>query len=229
MAMIKRLKVHKHEFCHLQSDPCMYIHKGDDDFLIVTVWVDNLMLFASLAKLIQQMKADLQSEWEMTDLGEPAKIVGIEITRADGKYVENILRQERMADANHVAMPMDPNVKLKPNLDGNEGNQSNSFAKLLGELQFLANATCPDIAYTINRLEAYTANPSLQDATALKRILRYLKGTKDYGITYHKSLNHQQVPNSFYGFADAAYPNTDNLKSTSGYVFLSAGGAIMWR
>ena len=194
------------------------------------------MLFASSAKLIQRMKADLQSEWEMTDLGEPAKIVGIEITRADGKititqkqYVENILRRERMADANHVVMPMDPNVKLEPNPDGNEGNRSNSFAKLLGELQFLANATRPDIAYAVNRLAAYTANPSLQHATALKRILRYLKGTKDYGITYNKPLNHQQVPNSFYGFTDAAYANTDDLKSTSGYVFLSAGGAITWR
>ena len=75
-------------------------------------------------------------------------------------------------------MPMDPNDKIKPNPDGNEGSRSNSYAKLLGELQFLANATRPDIAYTVNRLAAYTANPSLQHVGAVKRILRYLKGTK---------------------------------------------------
>ena len=230
------MKLCKHKFCHLRSDPCAYIHKGEDDFEIITVWVDDLMLFASSVELIQQMKTDLQSEWEMTDLGEPAKIVGIEITRADGKitiaqkkYVENILKREGMEDANHVAMPMDPNIKLQLNPDGNEGNRSNSFAKLLGELRFLANTTRPDIAYAINRLAAYTANPSLQHSTALKRILRYLKGTKDYGITYQKNLTDQPNPNSFYGFTDAAYANTDDLKSMSGYVFISAGGAIMWR
>jgi hypothetical protein len=182
------------------------------------------------------MKADLQSKWEMTNLGEPAKIIRIEITRTDGaitisqsKYVKNILRHERMGDANHVAMPMDPNVKLEPNPDSNVGNRSNLFAKLLGELQFLANTTCPDIAYAVNRLAAYTANPSLQHTTALKRILRYLKGTKDYGITYHKSSKDPQSPSSVYGFADAAYVNTDDLKSTSGYVFISARGVITWR
>ena len=122
-------KLRKHKFCSLRSDPCTYVHKGEDNFEIVTVWVDDLMLFASSVKLIQRMKADLQSKWEMTDLREPAKIVGIEITRADGKimitqkkYVENILRREGMLDANHVAMPMDPNIKLQPNPDGSEGN-----------------------------------------------------------------------------------------------------------
>ena len=57
------------------------------------------------------MKADLQSQWEMMDLKEPAKIIGIEITRTDDKitiiqkkYIENILRCEGMLDANHVVI-----------------------------------------------------------------------------------------------------------------------------
>ena len=151
-----------------------------------------------------------------------------------------------MERANPVGMPLDPNVQLIPNPDGNEGDRSNLFAKLLGELQFLANATRPDIAYAVNRLAAYTANPSLQHTTALKRILRYLAGTKDYGITYRKSPDsegnafhgysdamYQKSPNNesntFHGYSDAAYANTDDYKSTSGYVFLAGGGAITWR
>jgi hypothetical protein len=73
-----------------------------------------------------------------------------------------------MEDVNCVAMPMDPNIKLELNPDGNEGNKSNLFTRILGELQFLANATCPDIAYALNKLVAYTVNPSLQHMTALK-------------------------------------------------------------
>ena len=105
--------------------------------------------------------------------------------------------------------------------------RSNSYARLLGELQFLANATRPDITYAVNRLAAYTVNPSLQHTSALKRILRYLSGTRDYGITYKNS---PEAPSSnlFYGYFNAAYANTEDHKSTSGYVFISGGGAITW-
>lgn len=65
---------------------------------------------------------------------------------------------------------LDPNIKLEPNPNGNDGNQSNSFAKLLGELQFLANCTQPNIAFAVNRLASYTANLSLQHFAALKQI-----------------------------------------------------------
>lgn len=122
-----------------------------------------------------------------------------------------------MEYVNPVATPMDPNVKIELNPDGNEGeNWSNSNAKLLGELQFLANATWPDIAYTVNRLASYTANPMLQHASALKRILRYLAGTKNLGITYQKSTHvPQEGNNTFYGYMDVAYANANDLKSIS--------------
>ena len=56
--------------------------------------------------------------------------------------------------------------------------------KILGELQFLTNSSRPDIAYAVNKLSSYTANPSPQHVGALKQILRYLKGTKNLGIIY---------------------------------------------
>lgn len=228
-------KLHKHDFKRLRSDPCVYTRGKEKMLEIITVWVDDLLLFASTQQLCDKMKKNLRSEWEVTDLGEPSKIIGIEIAReknsitiSQKQYIQNILVREGMERANPVAMPMDPNLALEKNPDGQEGNRSNSYAKLLGELQFLANATRPDIAYAVNRLATYTANPSLQHNTALKRILRYLAGTKNFGITYRNSKTSFGA-NSTYGFADAAYANTDDLKSTSGYVFLSEGGAITWR
>ena len=67
-----------------------------------------------------------------------------------------------------MTTPLDTNIKLEPNPDGNKGNHSNSFAHLLGELQFLANCTRPDIAFAVNQLASYTANPSLQHFIAVK-------------------------------------------------------------
>jgi hypothetical protein len=123
---------------------------------------------------------------------------------------------------------MDPNVTLESNPDGDEGDRSNSYARLLGELQFLANATRPDIAFAVNRLASYTANPSLEHVGALKRILRYLSGTKSYGITYSATPTRTRSTNLFHGYADAAFANVDKSKSTSGYVYLVGGSAITW-
>jgi len=59
-------------------------------------------------------------------------------------------------------MLLDPNVKILDNPEGSKGDQSNAYAQLLGELQFVANATRPDIAFSVNQLALYTANPSMQ-------------------------------------------------------------------
>jgi hypothetical protein len=231
-------KLKKFGFRCLRSDPCAYIKRDRNEMVIITVWVDDLLLFASSDELMQQTKSDLCTEWEVTDLGEPTKIIGVEITQTKESltisqkvYIESILKREGLSEINSVSTPLDPNIKLVPNPDGNKGNRSNSFARLLGELQFLANSTWPDISFAVNRLATYTANPSLQHVTALKRILRYLAGTKNRGIiTYSKTPNNtNRNINIVYGFADAAFANHDDHKSTSGYIFLVAGGAITWK
>jgi hypothetical protein len=228
-------KLRKHGHIRLYSDPCAYVRWDGDDFVIITVWVDDLLLFASSDWMMEHMKNSLRSEWELTDLGEPQKIIGIEIKQTDNsitisqqKYIETLLRREMMANANPVGMPMDPNGKLGPNVEINEPNRSNTYARLLGELQYISNSTRPDISYAVNKLAAYTANLSLQHYGALKRILRYLAGMKTLGITY-SSKDATQDSNLFHGFADTSFASTDDYKSVTGYVFLSAEGAITWK
>lgn len=108
-----------------------------------------------------------------------------------------------MADANPVSTPMDPNISLEPNKENGETNCSNDYASLIGSLQYLATATHPDIAYTVNRLAAYTANPSFTHYGAAKDVLRYIKGTRNYGIKYRVHSTQHVRPtdsNIFYIF-----------------------------
>jgi len=100
---------------------------------------------------------------------------------------------------------------------------SGSLHRLVWECKVHANSTRPDISYSVNRLAAYTTNPGLQHHSAIKQILRYLAGTKTLGITYRKSQDGTKADNLFHGYADAAYANTKDLKSTTGYVFLAGG------
>src|SRR6267378_2865360 len=140
-----------------------------------------------------------------------------------------------MNDANPVGTPLNHNVQIKPNPDGNQGSRSNSYVCLLGELQWIANVTRPDIAYAINKLTTYTTNPSLQHISILKHILCYLAGTKNLSITYSENPDHDQLSTLtlFHGYANAAYAKkqtTCALSSTEAeYVALSqASHELCW-
>ena len=160
-------------------DPCAYARRTTDGIEVVAVWVDDLLLFVSNNKLMSTMKLELKAIFEITDLGEPAKIVGIEIERDRAKqtitisqkhYIEAILQKEGLTDAHPVAVPMDPNVQLKPS-EGEVQDKSNNYASLIGSLMYLAVATRLDIAYAVFRLGSYMANPAMSHWAAAKRVL----------------------------------------------------------
>ena len=137
-----------------------------------------MLTFATMIVLRDKTKSDIESKWEITDLGVPTKIVGIELSISpdhifisSSKYIESILLREGLGRSNSISTPLDLNITLVPNPNGNVRDRSNTYASLLGKLQYIATAMHPDIAYVVNRLASYTTNPSLQHHTALKRIL----------------------------------------------------------
>ena len=130
--------------------------------------------------------------FELTDLKRPSKFVRIEISQTENsvtitqkQYLLLVLHKERIENASPVSILLNPNTKLEPNPEGQEnGKQQSAYTSLLGSLQYLSVTTRPDISFVVNKLAAYTKNTSLAHYTTLKWILRYLSGTKDYGITY---------------------------------------------
>jgi len=122
-------KLRKRGYSRLRSDPCVYIFHTDDDFVIITVWVDDMLLFAMTVELKQKAIADVESKWEITDMGMPTKIIGIElkispdeISISSSSYIKSILEKELLERCNPVSTPLDPNVPLEPNPEGNEGD-----------------------------------------------------------------------------------------------------------
>ena len=84
----------------------------------------------------------------------------------------------------------------------------------MGSLLYLSLSTRPDIAFAVNNVAKFCAKPNKQHWTAVKRILRYLKGTQHFGLLYKSTL-----AESFTGYLDADWGgNLDDRKSTSGYV-----------
>src|SRR6202044_1722504 len=100
-------KLRNHGYKRLTSDPCAYVRWDGDNVAIITVWVDDLLLFTSNDAMMEDIKGLIESKWQATHLGEPSKIISIEITRmpeyliiSQGKYLQNLLRKLNMAEAN---------------------------------------------------------------------------------------------------------------------------------
>lgn len=85
--------------------------------------------------------------------------------------------------------------------------------------------TRPNIAYVVDVLGRYLSDPSFDHWKVVKKVLRYLQGTKDFVLTYQQSniLN-------IVGYSNADYVGCpDDRKSTSSYIFMIAGGVISWK
>ena len=120
-----------------------------------------------------------------------------------------------------VSTPMDGSVKLLP-YHGNAISHL-SYSKMIRSLMYVMTLTRPDIAYAIGKLSTYTSHPGPSHWIAIRRALRYLKGTMSHGLCYSGE------PSVLEGYLDASWiTNKEDSSSTSGWVFMYGGGAISW-
>ena len=98
------------------------------------------------------------------------------------------------------------------------------FREAVGALMHLMTATRPDIAFAVGYVSRFMENPQVEHWTAVKRILRYLQGTKTHGIYFQPG---NKV--DFRGDSDADWAGDhSDRKSTSGYAFILMGAPISW-
>ena len=99
------------------------------------------------------------------------------------------------------------------------------YASIVGSLMYAQTCTRPDISFAVGMLGRYQSNPGLDHWKAAKKVLRYLQGTKEHMLTYRRSNHLEVVRYSNLDFVGCV----DTRKSTFGYLFLLAGGAISWK
>jgi hypothetical protein len=212
-----------------ECDKCVYIKNFNNSCVIVCLYVDDMLILGSNLDVVNSTKKLLNSKFDMKDMGKADVILGIRIQRIDNgyvltqsHYVEKVLKKFGHFDSNPAVTPFDANCKLKKNVG--EGVSQLEYSQVIGCLMYIMNSTRPDIAYSISRLSRYTSNPDKNHWEALRRVLRYLKYTIDYGLHYTR------YPPVLEGYTDANWISDSNeSKSTSGYVFTIGGGAVSWR
>ena len=98
------------------------------------------------------------------------------------------------------------------------------YALIVGSLMYAQACTRTDISYVVGVLGRYQSNPGMEHWKAAKKVLRYLQGTKVHMLTYKHSDQLKVIDYTDSDFGGCE----DSKKSTSGYVFVLAGGAISW-
>jgi hypothetical protein len=99
------------------------------------------------------------------------------------------------------------------------------YASAIGSLQYAQICTHHDLAFITGVLGRHQANPGIEHWKMVKKVLRYVQGTKDFMLTYRRSDSLE-----IKGYSDADYAgDKDDKKSIIGHVFTLARGAISWR
>ncbi|GKC43230.1 zinc finger, CCHC-type containing protein [Tanacetum coccineum] len=212
-----------------QFDKCVYSKfDGSDKGVIICLYVDDMLIFGTNQNQVDKTKKFLSSKFSMKDIGEADVILGIKIKRENkgivitqSHYIEKILKKFNREYCSPVSTPMDPVEKLLPNT-GKPVDQL-EYSRAIGCLMYVMTSTRPDIAYAVGRLSRFTSNPSRHHWYAITRVFKYLKGTMNYGLSYVR------YPSVLEGYSDASWINhVEDSSSTSGWVFLLEGGAILW-
>ncbi|KAE8729726.1 hypothetical protein F3Y22_tig00003403pilonHSYRG00088 [Hibiscus syriacus] len=184
----------------------LYIKIKDEDILIVCLYVDDLIFTGSNPSMFIEFKDVMMKEFEMIDMGLMEYYLGIEF---------------KMENCNPISTPTEYGIKMTKHEEGKSVDPT-FFKSLIGSLRYLT-CTRPDILHAVG-LVRYMESPTTIHFKAAKRILRYLKGTIDFGLFYLVSSDYKRV-----GYSDSDWGgDIDNRRSTTGFVFFMGDIAFTW-
>ena len=220
-------------FIQLDSDPCIY-HTSSGEPFFLGVYVDDIVMASKSTAQLAEFKKSLATKFDIKDLGRLHHFLGMKVIQDEAKgniwfgqqaYTKKLLRRFGMEDAKPVATPVDTSNKLVKATESEECIDQHNYQSAVGSLLYLAVATRPDISFAVSNIAKFSAQPTKTHWVAVKRILRYLKGSVDYGLNFTHESTSECI-----GYSDADWGgDLDDRKSTSGYVFLISGGAVSWR
>ncbi|CAL9023567.1 unnamed protein product, partial [Prunus brigantina] len=176
-------------FQHTYSDSSLFVKQVDFGIVILLVYVDDIIITGSAISEIHKVIHSLTVEFELKDLGDLHYFLGIQISRTNSglflsqsKYVQDLLVKTEMTEAKACDTPCLPYHRLLKD-DGQPYGNPTLYRNIVGALQYLT-FTRPDIAFSVHQVCQFMQTPMVSHFTAVKRILRYLKGTMRFGLSY---------------------------------------------
>jgi hypothetical protein len=234
-----KTRLEEHGFACVDADLGVYVRYNDKDELqcVLCLHVDDCYI-AGPDELVEGVLAKLRSAYTITE--SPADyFLKIQIRYSDDRrfmsmsqpmYIRDILKAMKMEDCNSTRVPMDSllrkgnDILLTREEEDFMADKYEQYGHVVGMLGALMLATRPDLAFCVGQVRQYTAFPRRHHFVALQRIVKYLKGTANYGLVFDKNAS-----SSISGYVDADFAaNIDTRASISGRVFLFLGAAFVF-
>ncbi len=179
--------------------------------------------------MVQHFVQQMRSEFEMSLDGELTYFLGLQVKQmsdcifvSQSKYAKNIVKKFGQDGGKHKRTPAATHLKLTKDQNGVNVDQS-LYRSMIGSLLYLT-ASRPDITFAVGVCARYQAEPKISHLTQVKRILKYVNGTCDYGILYTHGESTTLI-----GYCDADWAGSaDDRKSTSGACFFLGNNLISW-
>ena len=145
------------------------------------------IIFGGKEVLSKDFADKMKHEFEMSMFGEIKFFVGLQVHQlkhgifvTQSKYIKEILKKLGLEDSKPVNTPMATGHKLSKNDESAEVNQT-MYRSMIEKLQYVVYSRL-DIALVVGIVAIFSTNPRENHLMAGKRIMRYLKGTDDFGL-----------------------------------------------
>lgn len=228
-AWYSKLDAHLREqgFSKGAIDRNLYFKTQGDSILVVIVVVDDIIFGSDSSELCSSFLEIVKCKFEMSMLGELSFFLGLQVNQLDKgifisqtKYAKEMLAKFKMLDCKPVGTPMEIGCKLCQEVHQLDVDHT-LYRYMIGSLLYL-DATRPDIMHFVCLASQFQSSPKQSHLNAVKRILKYIAGTLDFGLWYSK---HDDFTHVAYTDADWA-GNLDDRKSTSSGAFYLGGRLV---
>jgi len=218
------------------ADKCLFLKQVRSAFCAVLLWVDDFIFAADSESMWDDFLKQLSAKFTLTS-GDLVTFLGMVITYnrlertlflSQMTSIKTLLERANLTECNPVTTPCAVgqvwSAKDCPK-EQTSAEECKKYRGLVALANFIACWTRPDIAFTVNKLCKFMSNPGPPHWSALKHLLRYLKGTLTTGLYFAFDAALPRV----YGYTDASFADcVDTGKSTIGYVFFFAGAVLSW-
>jgi len=205
---------------------------------VASTYTDDIFGASKTEEEIQRRKDEMGKEWEIKDVGENDYFLGMRVQQdidqdtirlTQRPYWEHVLNRFKLTNITPRNTPLPVGFTLDQNMSPNTDSERKDmvdkpYRPVLGSVMWGQLATRPDLSFAVSLLSRFQADPGIEYWKGLLHVVGYIKNTIDYGLTYSRDADLTPL-----AYVDANYGGCrDTRRSTSGYVFTMAGGAVTW-
>ena len=221
-----------------RADPCVRYKKDHGGYTLTDTYTDDIFGASKTDEEIRKRKEEMGKEWEIKDVGENEYFLGMRVQQnidqgtirlTQRPYWEHVLNRFGLTEVTPRNTPLPVGIILDDNMSPKTDYEKKEmgdkpYRPVLGSVMWGQLATRPDLSFAVSLLSRFQANPGIDHWRSLLHVIGYVKNTMDYGLTYSRDADLTPA-----AYVDADYGGCrDTRRSTSGYVFMMAGGPVTW-